>query len=342
MSISLKPFTTFAIQHHTRDLVTVSTIGELMYYWHKASDAGQPVLMLGAGSNVLFVDDFTGTVILNRLTGVRYAETADSWLVHAAAGENWHDLVESLLMRNMPGLENLALIPGCVGSAPIQNIGAYGVELQQYCDYVDCLDLTTGQLLRLSGNCCEFGYRESIFKHQDKGRYFIVAVGLKLDKNWCPVLNYPGLNRLDPLQVTPRQLFDEVCRIRRCRLPDPREYGNAGSFFKNPLIEALQAEKLLAQYPDAPYYPQPDGRVKLAAGWLIEQCQLKGYRIGDAAVHYQQALVIVNLAAATSQQVLQLARFIRRRVGEKFAVWLDPEVRFIGSQGEIDATKAII
>ena len=194
----------------------------------------------------------------------------------------------------MPGLENLALIPGCAGSSPIQNIGAYGVELQRVCEYVDCIELETGRKQRLSAAECRFGYRDSIFKHEYQDRYAIVAIGLSLAKTWQPVLSYGDLTRLDPQTVTPQQVFDAVCHMRMTKLPDPKINGNAGSFFKNPIVSAQVAEALLAQFPHAPHYPQANGSVKLAAGWLIDQCELKGQRIGGAAVHRQQALVLIN------------------------------------------------
>lgn len=341
MNHSLKPFNTFSLPHSCRKIVQATSVEQLQQTWQQARDAGQPVLVLGAGSNVLFIEDFSGTVILNRLSGVQYAQTQDSWLIHAAAGENWHDLLVAALMRNIPGLENLALIPGYAGSAPIQNIGAYGVEFKQFCDYVDCLEPATGRRLRLSATECQFAYRDSIFKHAAGRHYIVVAVGLRLPKRWQPVLSYGELVHLNPDKLTPRQVFAEVCRIRRNRLPEPVQFGNAGSFFKNPVLAAEQAAELLSRYPHAPQYPQSDGTIKLAAGWLIDQCQLKGYRLGDAAVHQQQALVIVNLQAATSLQVVQLARLIRQRVGEKFKVWLEPEIRFIGADGEVNATQVM-
>lgn len=341
MTMPLDVVTTFAVKHVSRQLVTVNSPSTLLAAWQQACEWDQPALILGGGSNVLFVDDFAGTVIINRIMGVRWSESAEYWQVHAGAGEIWHQLLENALALGRPGLENLALIPGCVGAAPIQNIGAYGVELQQFCDYVDCLELSSGHALRLNASECQFGYRESIFKHAVPQRYAIVAVGLKLAKHWRPVLSYGELGRLDAQMVTPRQVFDMVCRQRRARLPDPARWGNAGSFFKNPLVSPQQAVALLAQYPQMPCYPQQEGQVKLAAGWLIDQCQLKGYRLGAAAVHEQQALVIVNSGNASSDQIVSLARLIRQRVADKFAVWLEPEVRFIGAQGEVDAVAMI-
>jgi UDP-N-acetylmuramate dehydrogenase len=341
MSTSLKPFNTFGIQANASQIVIAQTVQELQQAWSEAVSAQRPVLILGEGSNVLFLDDFSGTVIVNRITGIEINETKDAWNLHVGAGENWHRLVEFTLQHGIPGLENLAMIPGCAGSSPIQNIGAYGIELNKICDYVDCVDLYTGQQHRLSNMQCRFGYRDSIFKHEYQDHYAIIAVGLSLPKAWKPVLTYGDLTRLDPATVTPQVVFEAVCHMRTTKLPDPRVNGNAGSFFKNPVITAIQAEELLSAFPNAPHYPQADGSVKLAAGWLIDQCELKGYKIGGAAVHRQQALVLINEAEATSQDVIKLAHHIRQTVGAKFNVWLEPEVRFIGRNGEVSAVETI-
>ncbi len=341
MSTSLKPFNTFGIQANASRIVIAQTVQQLNEAWNEAVSLQKPVLILGEGSNVLFLDDFIGTAIVNRIAGIEVTEKEDAWHLHVGAGENWHRLVEYTLQQNMPGLENLALIPGCVGSSPIQNIGAYGVELKKVCSYVDCVDLRSGELHRLENKECQFGYRDSIFKHGYQNNYAITAVGLRLAKLWQPVLTYGDLTRLDPATVTPQAVFDAVCHMRTTKLPDPRVNGNAGSFFKNPVITAEQAAELLSEFINMPHYPQPDGSIKLAAGWLIDRCELKGYQVGGAAVHRQQALVLINAANATSQDVVKLAHYIRQRVGEKFNVWLEPEVRFIGAKGEVSAVETI-
>ncbi|WP_426346927.1 UDP-N-acetylmuramate dehydrogenase [Cronobacter universalis] len=341
MNNSLKPYNTFGIDKRAQQIVTAPTAKALAEAWQQAHAASQTVLILGEGSNVLFLDDFNGTVILNRIMGIQVEEQPDAWLIHAGAGENWHRLVEFALDRNIAGLENLALIPGCAGSSPIQNIGAYGVEFKQFCLYVDCIDLHSGQQVRLGNSDCRFGYRDSIFKHDYQDRYAITGIGLRLPKQWSPVLTYGDLTRLSLDTVTPRQVFDAVCHMRRTKLPDPKEYGNAGSFFKNPVITAEEASALFIHYPDAPRYPQIDGQVKLAAGWLIDRCDMKGHRVGGATVHRQQALVLINEHDATSEDVVKLAHEVRQRVGEKFNVWLEPEVRFIGAMGEVNAVETI-
>ncbi|WLI76982.1 UDP-N-acetylmuramate dehydrogenase [Kosakonia sp. H02] len=341
MNLSLKPWNTFGIDRNANRIVCAENTQQLLEAWQSAVQKQQPVLILGEGSNVLFLEDFAGTVIVNRIKGIEVHEEADAWLLHIGAGENWHNLVQLTLDRGMPGLENLALIPGCAGSSPIQNIGAYGVELSHVCNYVDCVELSSGKPQRLPAQACRFGYRDSIFKHEYQDVYAITAVGLRLPKAWQPVLNYGDLARLDPITATPQQVFEAVCHMRTSKLPDPKINGNAGSFFKNPVVTAEQSTILLADYPSAPHYPQADGSVKLAAGWLIDQCQLKGVSVGDAAVHHLQALVLINTGKATSEDVVQLAHVVRQRVGEKFNVWLEPEVRFIGRSGEVNAVEAI-
>ncbi|BBJ69553.1 MULTISPECIES: UDP-N-acetylmuramate dehydrogenase [Enterobacter] len=341
MNHSLKPWNTFGIQRNANQIVRADTAHQLLDAWQSATENNEPVLILGEGSNVLFLDDFAGTVIVNRIMGIDVEESADSWHLHVGAGENWHHLVQFTLEKGMPGLENLALIPGCAGSSPIQNIGAYGIELKNVCEYVDCIELATGTAKRLTAEQCRFGYRDSIFKHEYQDRYVIVAVGLRLSKNWQPVLTYGDLTRLDPVTVTARDVFDSVCHMRMTKLPDPKVNGNAGSFFKNPVISSENAKILLEGWPTAPHYPQADGSVKLAAGWLIDQCQLKGTSVGGAAVHQHQALVLINQRDATSDDVVQLAHYVRQRVGEKFNVWLEPEVRFIGRTGEVNAVETI-
>lgn len=338
---SLKPLNTFGIQAVAKRVIKATSPEGLLAAWRTAQDNNEPVLVLGEGSNVLFLEDFAGTVILNRIMGAEFTEQPDSWLLHVGAGENWHHLVERTLSQGIPGLENLAMIPGCAGSSPIQNIGAYGVELKDVCHYVDCLELNTGQRVRLPATACQFGYRDSIFKHAFQDKYVIIAIGLLLNKHWTPVLSYGDLVRLDKSSVTPSQVFDTVCHMRQTKLPDPRIQGNAGSFFKNPVISQEQAEELQAQYPNMPRYAQPGGTVKLAAGWLIDQCALKGHRIGGAAVHQQQALVLINEDAATSQDIVALAHYVRDCVSKKFNVWLEPEVRFISRHGEVSAVEAI-
>nr|WP_314268225.1 UDP-N-acetylmuramate dehydrogenase [uncultured Moellerella sp.] len=341
LSIELKPINTFGISARAHALFCADSVTSLHALWLEAQANNEPVLLLGAGSNVLFTDNFHGMIILNRIKGINIKETATDWHIYAGAGENWHQLIEYLIDNSVYGLENLALIPGCVGSAPIQNIGAYGVELKDVCEYVEVMALNSGEIIRFTAADCQFGYRDSIFKHQYRDGYVIVGVGLKLAKAWKPILTYGDLSRFDINTVTAQDIFNSVCATRRAKLPDPADIGNAGSFFKNPLVTAALAEQIYEQYPLCPQYAQPDGQIKLAAGWLIDHCGLKGEQVGGAAVHTKQALVLINKDNATGQDVIALAAKIRECVQERFNVLLEPEVRFIGTNGEIDAVRSI-
>ncbi|HDZ6745367.1 UDP-N-acetylmuramate dehydrogenase [Mannheimia haemolytica] len=339
MKHSLTPFHTFHLPAKATQIIEFTTVEQLLSKWQKAFNAQLPILILGQGSNVLFLEDFDGVVLVNKLKGITHHEDEHFHYLHVQGGENWHELVKWTLAHNIAGIENLALIPGVAGSAPIQNIGAYGVEFEQVCDFVEVLNLRSGELFKLSKSECEFGYRESVFKHQYRDEFAIISVGLKLAKAWKPVLSYGSLAQLNPETVTPIQIFDEVCAVRSSKLPNPDEFGNAGSFFKNPVISNEQFAPIQAKFPAIPHYPQADGTVKLAAGWLIDQTGLKDLQIGGAAVHTQQALVLINKENATGQDVLALAKTVRQRVKEKFGVEIQPEVRFIGKNGEIDSEK---
>ncbi|TNG92893.1 UDP-N-acetylmuramate dehydrogenase [Pasteurellaceae bacterium USgator11] len=337
---NLQPFHTFALPLQANQIIAIGSVGQLLQYWQQY--AGQARLLLGQGSNVLFLEDFNGVVLLNRILGIQHREDSEYHYLHLGGGENWHQLVTRCVELGYDGLENLALIPGCVGSAPIQNIGAYGVEFKDVCEYVEVLDLKCGQIQRFSRADCQFGYRDSLFKHAPYDQdYAIVAVGLKLAKHWQPQLQYGSLAQLDPQTVSAKQIYDEVCAVRRSKLPDPNEFGNAGSFFKNPSVSQAQYQQLIAEYPTMPAFAQTDGTVKLAAGWLIDQCGLKGHQIGGAAVHRQQALVLINRDNAQPADVLELARYVRQQVLQKFRVALQPEVRFFDANGEIDSEQAI-
>ncbi|QGM80202.1 UDP-N-acetylmuramate dehydrogenase [Otariodibacter oris] len=339
MNQNLRPFHTFHLPVSANKIIPIHTQSELITEWQTAKNIGEPILLLGQGSNVLFVESFSGTVLINQFKGIEHTEDENFHYLKVAGGEIWHELVQWTLSQNMAGLENLALIPGCVGSAPIQNIGAYGVEFERFCDFVEAINLRSGKTVKLSKEQCQFGYRESIFKHEYKDEYAIVSVGLRLAKKWQPTLTYGSLTQFDPATVTAQQIFDEVCAVRSAKLPHPDQFGNAGSFFKNPIIPFAKFSALLTAYPNIPHYPQADGSVKIPAGWLIDQCQLKGYQIGGAAVHTQQALVLINKDNATGKDVVQLAKTVRQKVRKKFGVDIHPEVRFMGQSGEIDSEE---
>lgn len=341
-SPELKSFNTFAIEAKAKSVCVAESVKSLHQQWIEAKNHQLPVLILGEGSNILFIEDFDGVVILNRIKGVEVVETAEYWYVNAAAGENWHQFVNLLMSKGIYGVENLALIPGCVGSAPIQNIGAYGLELKDICEYVDILSLDTGDVTRMQAKECRFGYRDSIFKHEYQYTHVIVGVGFKLSKQWSPKLTYGDLAQLDPATVTPQQIFHLVCNTRSKKLPDPSIIGNVGSFFKNPIISKEKALFIKQKHSMCPQYPQEDGTIKIAAGWLIDQCGLKGYELGGAAVHTQQALVLINKNQATGCDVVNLAKYVSQLVYKHFDIQLEPEVRFIGKYGEINPMDCIL
>lgn len=332
LNANLKPYHTFAIAQQCQVLVEVTSVDELLDVYHREEWQALPKLILGKGSDVLFTDYFAGVVVINRIGGIELTEDQHAHYLHVMGGEDWPTLVETCINHGWGGLENLALIPGCAGSAPIQNIGAYGVELKDVCTYVDYLDLDTLEIERLSAEQCLFGYRDSIFKHRLYQKAIVIAVGLKLSKQWQPRLEYGPLKTLDAA-TTPRQVFELICQVRREKLPDPQLIGNAGSFFKNPIISTEHYHRLVEQYPDVVAYANGKD-YKIAAGWLIDQCGLKGYQIGNAQVHPQQALVLTNLGQATSDDVISLARYVVEQVKQRYQIALEHEVRFIGRDSE--------
>jgi UDP-N-acetylmuramate dehydrogenase len=287
------------------------------------------LLVLGGGSNMVLPAEVPGLVVRVALHGLRLIEAReDAWIVEAAAGETWHDVVSNCIAQGWDGLENLALIPGTAGAAPVQNIGAYGVELADRFDSLLAWNIPERRLVSMTAADCRFAYRDSVFKHAAPGQWLIVSVRLALPRPWKPVLDYPDLKRDAALSTQPptaRAIFDAVCRIRHAKLPDPTITGNAGSFFKNLLVTAAQRNDLLARFPSLISYPQPDGRYKLAAGWLIDQCGWKGKTLGKAGVHDRQALVLVNRGNATAADIMNLAAAIQHDVKKKFGVALDPE-----------------
>ena len=289
--------------------------------------AGLPVVVLGGGSNVVLTGDLDACVLLMEIPGYEITEDHDSWLVTAGAGENWHGLVSRTVADGLPGLENLALIPGTAGAAPIQNIGAYGVELRERFAWLRAYDRQSGAFVTLDLDACAFGYRDSLFKHAGRDRYIITAVTLRLPKAWRPVLNYGELARELEGVASPAaaQIREAIIAIRSRKLPDPAKIGNAGSFFKNPVVEAAQRNALLAEHPALVSYPQPDGSYKLAAGWLIDQCGFKGLDDGAVGVYGKQALVLVHHGGGTGAALLKLANRIADTVQARFGVRIEPE-----------------
>lgn len=327
----LAPHTTFGLPARAAHYIELTDSGDLPEICRLPEFDAATVCWLGGGSNVLFMQDFPSLVVRMATRGIRELErTPNSVLLEAQAGENWHGFVQSSLHMGLGGLENLSLIPGTVGASPVQNIGAYGVEVKDRIHSVRCFDVQAQEWRELSNAECRFAYRDSIFKHEGRQRYVITSVVFRLDTQFVPNVKYGDLAQVLAEQCSDRaptaqDVAQAVCAIRRSKLPDPAVLGNVGSFYKNPLVDAAHAQTLLAQYPQMPHYPQPDGRVKLAAGWLIDQCGLKGKTIGGAAVHDKQALVLVNKNRATAADVRALSDEICRIVAQRFAVDLQPE-----------------
>ena len=333
-NVSLLPYNTFGLDVRARLFARFASVAELRALL--ALPAVQPAekLVLGGGSNLLFTKDFDGVVLKNEIRGLEVAEQTDETaLVRAGAGESWHGLVEFALEQELSGIENLSLIPGTVGAAPLQNIGAYGVELQDTFEFLEALEVSTGALRTFSRADCGFGYRESVFKGPLKNQFIVTSVTFRLHRQARPNVSYGALTttlqdmgiEADP---TPRQVSAAVVRIRRSKLPDPAEIGNAGSFFKNPELSQHKYDALHAAYPDLPGYPVPGG-VKVPAAWLIERCGWKGHRRGPHGVHDRQALVLVNHGGAQGADIQALAQEIIVSVREKFGVELHPEVNIL-------------
>lgn len=297
-----------------------------------------PFYILGAGSNTLFTEAKTTTILQPAFKGISVNEDGDSVLVSAQCGENWHALVSFCVDNQYYGIENLALIPGSVGAAPVQNIGAYGTELADVIEYVLWYEFESKSIKKLNRSACQFAYRDSIFKNQLAGKGLIVEVTIRLAKQWQANLTYRGLDEL-PGDVTAKDVFDKVIAIRRAKLPDPEILPNAGSFFKNPVVEKHIFEALKKRYPNIPAYPQENNKVKLAAGWLIEQSGLKGFRDGEVGVAETQALVLVNYASKHGQDIIHLAQYVQKQVLAKFEIFLQAEVRLLSSKGLIELTQ---
>lgn len=291
-------------------------------------------LVLGGGSNILLKGDFDGLVMKNELKGIELIrETDDHYYVKAGAGENWHQFVLYSIERDWAGLENLSLIPGNVGASPMQNIGAYGVEIKDVFAELEAFHLSEKKIVTFSNNDCDFGYRESVFKRKYRDQFVILNVTYRLNKRPIYHTSYGAitqeLEHMGVQELSIRSISQAVINIRSSKLPDPVKIGNAGSFFKNPSVPAEQFEALKKNFPGIVGYPNPDGSVKLAAGWLIEQCGWKGFRRGDAGVHAKQALVLVNYGNATGAEIYELSTEVMDSVQNRFGVELEREVNII-------------
>lgn len=328
--VSLREHNSFGLPAVAQTLVRVRSDADVRRVVDHPELGRAPKLILGGGSNLVLTRDVAAAVLKVEIAGRRLvAETADAWIVEAGAGERWHDFVTWTLEQGLPGLENLALIPGTVGAAPVQNIGAYGVELKDRFHSLDAVDLVTGRSVTLDAGMCRFAYRDSVFKHELAGKSVVTRVRFRLPRPWLPVLGYLDLERrmAETGNTSPdaRTIYDWVCAIRRAKLPDPAVIGNAGSFFKNPVVSAEQCRDIIERDPEIVHYPMADGSVKLAAGWLIDACGWKGKSVGRAGVYERQALVLVNRGGASGAEVVTLARAIQESVYGRFGIRLEPE-----------------
>lgn len=336
---NLSNLNTFGISAYAKFFTEIHNEDDLKALFISSEFKNNDKLFLGGGSNVLFIKDFDGIVILNKIKGIEILEEDDeSVLIKAFGGEVWHDFVTFAVGQGHWGIENLSLIPGTVGAAPMQNIGAYGVELKDVLENVEAISIETGLKKIFNKEECKFGYRDSIFKNVLKGKYFILSITLKLSKiekkniNYKTLLEYLRENKIEV--KNPKDISDAVASIRRSKLPDPRVIGNAGSFFKNVFVEQKDMKILLEKYPTMPFFEedlpaQAGGFVKVPAGWLIEQCGWKGKRIGNVGVHVKQALVLVNHGGATGKEVEDLSEQIIASVFDKFGLTLIPEVNLV-------------
>lgn len=320
----------FRLPARAAELVVLETADQIAALPAESQDE----LMLGGGSNTVFLNHWRGRILLNRIAGVRFETDGEDVRVTAGAGENWHRLVRHCMSEGLHGLENLIMIPGSVGAAPMQNVGAYGVELAEVLEHLDAWDRQNGEHVRLERTECAFGYRDSRFKSTDRDRFLITSVTLRLSRRFQARTAYASLSeeleRVGTRRPGARQLAAAVMRLRRHRLPDPARLANAGSFFKNPVVDTMAARSLLAAHPGLPYWPMPDGKVKLGAGAMIEQLGWKGKFIGDAGVYPNHALVLVNRGRATAGDLRRLIEAITGSVEREFGVRLEPEPLLVG------------
>jgi UDP-N-acetylmuramate dehydrogenase len=331
--VNLKPFHTFHLNVYSRYFLEFFSLEELKEGLSFAKSYQVYSLILGGGSNVLFTKNFEGLVLKNCIKGYEVIKEDKNYVwLKVNSGENWHKLVETCVKQRWYGIENLALIPGTVGAAPIQNIGAYGAEIQDVLVSLEALHLETKEIHSFLHSDCDFGYRDSVFKRKYKNQYVIISVTLKLSKK--PILNYSYKdvktflehNQWEPSIET---LFNAVVAIRKEKLPDPEVIGNAGSFFKNPIISSDCFHKIQKNFPSIPFYPLENNLFKIPAAWLIEQCGWKGYKKEDFGVHSKQALVLVNYGNAKGSEIYNLAKKVMETVKEKFEVELEPEVNIL-------------
>ncbi|WP_166426185.1 UDP-N-acetylmuramate dehydrogenase [Paraglaciecola sp. 20A4] len=328
---SLQQRHTFGLPASSNDLVCIHSLSDAHDFVEHHNNA--PFYLLGQGSNTAFIEDYEGTVVEMALKGITVSEDDSQYTLNVAAGESWHQLVIWCLQHNIRGFENLALIPGTVGAAPIQNIGAYGVEIERFIQSVQYIDYANNQFCHIARKDCAFGYRDSIFKKKLWHKVMIVGVTFSLPKSWRPVVTYGELATLNAPSA--QDIFNKVVAVRQAKLPDPKILGNAGSFFKNPIISRTALHLLQQRFSQMPYYEMDLHNVKIPAGWLIEQLGFKGQQEGDIRCHPKQALVLTNLGEGTGTQLLTLARKIKQAVEQQFNIALEHEVQLIGAKGTV-------
>jgi len=325
----LKTFTTFGVEVRARQFIVVASVADLKELFEEGYLKKRPRLVLGGGSNVLFTKHYPGLILSCQMRGKEIVkETEDDVWIKVNSGEYWPTFVDEMVEKGYGGVENLCLIPGKVGAAPVQNIGAYGVEVKDVVESVEVFDMDTGEIKTILNKDCDFGYRSSVFKKKEKNRYFILNVTFRLAKKPKLRLDYAPLKEVfeDKEQITVKEVSEAIKEIRNAKLPDPDHLNNAGSFFKNPAVSKEKANELKKLYPDMPFFLQPNGKVKLAAGWMIEQCGWKGKREGDVGVYEKQALILVNYGRAGGKEILRFSQKINNSVRKKFGINLKREV----------------
>lgn len=328
---NLQPYNTFGIQVYANTFTAINTIEELAETVYELIPQYKQHLILGGGSNILFTKNFDGLVIKNNLKGITIEREDEQHIyVKANAGENWHELVMFCIENNFAGVENLSLIPGCVGAAPMQNIGAYGVELKDVFYCLEAYDIYNKTLVTFNKADCKFGYRESVFKHTHKNKFIITGITLQLNKIPQFKTAYGAIEqelaKMNITELSIKAIANAVMNIRQSKLPNPVQIGNAGSFFKNPIVENAVYHQIKANYPTVPGYKEGENHTKIPAAWLIEQCGFKGYRVNDAGCHHLQPLVLVNYGKATGEEIFALSEKIIDTVYKKFTIFLEREV----------------
>ncbi|MCJ7449424.1 MAG: UDP-N-acetylmuramate dehydrogenase [Bacteroidales bacterium] len=332
-NISLKPYNTFGLDYKANCLAELSSEEEAVDFLRDKKLCREPLLIIGEGSNILFTGDYKGTIIYAKIEGIKVDEQNDQHIiVSAGSGVKWNHFVEWCVNNGYGGVENLSLIPGLVGATPVQNIGAYGMEVKDTIEKVRTINISNGSVREFSNEECRFGYRDSIFKKDLKSKYLVIKVFFKLNTIPSFKIEYGSLKKeVEKLgEINLRNVRQAVINIRRCKLPDTEVFGNAGSFFKNPVVNKTEAENLFLKYPYIPHYFSFPGGIKLAAGWLIEQCGWKEKRIGGAGVYDKQALVLINHGNATGKDIYDLSEAIKQSVLRKFGLELEREVEIIG------------